>query len=413
MTAPAAAPRLWVTVTALALLLGLQPLTTDLYLPALPMIELALSAPMGALQLTMSALILAFGCAQLVWGPISDRYGRRPVLLTALALYVLAGLACAAAPRIEWLVAARAAQGAALAAAVVLARAMVRDLYEPLEGAQVMSRGMSGLGLIAIASVPAGGLLTQHFGWRSTLLTVALVGLVALAFVARFLPETLRQRNAQALKPGPLLSGLRTAAAHPTFRAWALLVTCTYGGLFILLSTSAFVYIRTLGLTPLAYGLALASNSVAYLVGTVCCRRWVARHGMLGAVSRGARFTAVGAVALGLIAAMDGTQAAPPWPVLVAAQWLYAFGHGIHQPCGQTGAVGPFPHMAGTASALAGFILASTAFCIGLVLGEAFEGSVRFMAAGMALWGAATALVAWTLVRRHGEATAPAREPGL
>ena len=139
-------------------------------------------------------------------------------------------------------------------------------------------------------------------------------------------------------------------------------------------------------------------------MGTVYCRRWVARHGMLGAVGRGARFTAAGAVALGLIAVADAVQAAAPWPVLVAAQWLYAFGHGIHQPCGQTGAVGPFPHMAGTASALAGFILAATAFCIGLVLGEAFEGSVRFMAAGMALWGAATALVAWTLVRRHGEA---------
>ncbi|MFD2452130.1 MFS transporter [Ideonella paludis] len=134
---------------ALALLLGLQPITTDLYLPALPLLARDLAAPMASVQLTMSALLLSFGMAQLVMGPLSDRFGRRPVLLGGLFLYSVASLGCALAPSIHTLIGLRALQGAGLAAAVVCARAMVRDLYEPHQGAQVMSKGLSGLGLIA------------------------------------------------------------------------------------------------------------------------------------------------------------------------------------------------------------------------------------------------------------------------
>ena len=143
----------------LALLLGLQPVITDLYLPALPLIVREFGAPLSQIQMTMSALILAFGLMQLVWGPLADRFGRRPVLLLALALMVAASVGAALASSLAWLIAWRTAQGATLAAAVVCARAMVRDLYEPHQGAQVMALGLSGLGLMAIASPITGGLL--------------------------------------------------------------------------------------------------------------------------------------------------------------------------------------------------------------------------------------------------------------
>ena len=410
-------PALWVVATALALMLGLQPVTTDLYLPALPGIQQDLQAPMAGLQLTMSALILSFGLAQLVWGPISDRWGRRPVLRLALVLYVCASLGCALASDIDWLVALRAAQGATLAAVVMIGRAMVRDLYEPIEGAQVMSRGMSGLGIIAIASMPLGGALAGLWGWRANLLAVASIGLGVLVFVSLRLPETLRQRQLQALQPGPLLRTMGRITRHPGFRAWALLVSCTYAGLFTLLATSSFVFIRTLGLSPMAYGIVLSSNSLAYLLGTVLCRRWIARRGLLATVRRGAFFTLAGSVALLAVAFLPAFFETPPTAAattaaLLLSLCLYAVGHGIHQPCGQTGAVGPFPDSAGTASALAGAVLALTAFAIGLVLGSAFDGSVRFMSIGIALAGLVTTLVAWTLVQRHGATRAePAPAP--
>ena len=381
---------------ALALLLGLQPATTDIYLPALPALTRELGAPMSHAQLTMSALILAFGIAQLFWGPIADRVGRRPVLLTGLALYTAASAGSALAGSIEVLIIWRVLQGATMAAAVVCARAMLRDLYEPQTGAQVMSLGLSGLGVIAIAGPVVGGLAAAAFGWRAALAVVAVFGAVTLIFVAWRLPETLAVKNPHATTLAPLLAAWGTIARHPTFVAWTLLVTFTYGGLFTILAGSSFVYIDVLGLSPGAYGLALASASTSYLLGTFVCRRWVARHGTAGAVRRGAVFTLAGGT-LVLVLALAGVQQA--WAVLVP-QWLFAFGHGIHQPCGQAGAVGPFPQAAGAASALAGFVLAATAFGVGLWLGQALDGTVLPYAMSLAFWSLLTVLVAWTLVQR-------------
>jgi MFS transporter, DHA1 family, multidrug resistance protein len=381
----------------LALLLGLQPVATDVYLPALPLLTRALAVPMALSQLTMSALILAFGVAQLAWGPVADRYGRRPVLLAGLSLYALSGFGSALAPSVEVLLGWRVLQGVALASAVVCARAMVRDLYEPVTGARVMSLALSGLALIAIGGPTLGGAVAGAFGWRGALVLVGLAGLVALAYVGWRLPETVRRRNPAATRAGPLLRGWTAMLGHPVFRAWTLLIACTYGGLFTILAASPFVYIEVLGLTSAAFGLTLAWGGGVYLVATFVCRRWIHRHGMGGAVRRGAAFTLAGGL-LALVATQVD-QGALWW--LLAAQGMYSFGHGMHQPCGQAGAVGPFPHAAGAASALAGFVLALVAFTIGLWLGQALDGTVRPLGYGLAFWAVATAAVAWTLVRRH------------
>ena len=165
LASPAAHVPVWVAVVALSLLTGLQPLTTDLYLPALPLMkrELALSASQA--QWTLSVLILAFGFGQLLWGPVADRVGRRPVLRWALGLYVLASVMTALAANGLLMILARAAQGVFLSAAVVCGRAMIRDLYHPEEGARMMARGMSGLGILALAGPVLGGLAASWSGW--------------------------------------------------------------------------------------------------------------------------------------------------------------------------------------------------------------------------------------------------------
>ena len=401
--APTIAPA--TAATALALLLGLQPVLTDLYLPALPLLARELAAPMSATQLTMSALILAFGLSQLVWGPVADRYGRRPVLLSSLCLLVFASIGAALASGIGWLIVWRAAQGATMGASVVCARAMVRDLYEPHQGARVMSLGLSGLGVLAIGSPLIGGALATAFGWRSALAAVACFTLATLVFVWRCLPETLMLRNPRALHGPTLWANAAEILSHPGFRAWALLVTATYGGLFTLLASSSFTYIEVLGLSPVGYGVAMATGSASYLAGTFFCRRWLLGKGLLGTVKRGAVFSLAGALGMLLCALLPPLASVP---FVLGAQCLFAFGHGIHQPCGQTGAVGPFPHMAGVAAALAGCALALTAFVIGLWLGLAMDGTLRPMGLGLAFWGTTTALVAWTLVQRHGTLPRPA-----
>jgi MFS transporter, DHA1 family, multidrug resistance protein len=382
----------------LTLLLGIQPVTTDLYLPAMPSLAGALNAPMSAVQLTLSALIVCFGVAQLVWGPLADRFGRRPILLAGLALYTLAAAGAALAPTVEWLVGWRALQGVGMAAAVVCSRALLRDLYEPQVGAQVMAWAMSGLGLLAIASPAVGGLVTATAGWRAALAVVAGVGALALAVVAWRLPETATRLRPDATQPAVLLAAWRRIAAHRVFRAWALLTSATYGGLFTMLAASSFVYIDVLGLSPAAFGLVLGSGSLAYIAGTFVCRHWVQLHGPVGAVQRGAGFTLAGGLLMVVPAAL-GVQSV--W-ALALPQCLFAIGHGVHQPCSQAAAVGPFPDQAGAASALAGFLLATVAFGIALWLGHALDGTVRPLAYGVGFWSVLTCAIAWTLVRRLG-----------
>jgi DHA1 family bicyclomycin/chloramphenicol resistance-like MFS transporter len=262
-----------------------------------------------------------------------------------------------------------------------------------------MSRGLSGLGLIAILAPTVGGLIAAWLGWRGALGLVSALGAGMGLFIALKVPETARALNPQALALRPLLANFSAVMANASFRAWASLVTFTYAGLFVLLAGSSFVYTGPLGLPAWGYGLAMASASMAYLIGTFLCRRWLPRLGLAGTVRIGGAFTLAGGSLMLLLGLADVRHAAP----VLLAHWLYSFGHGIHQPCGQSGAVGPFPRMAGTASALAGFMLALTAFGVGLWMGQAMDGSLKMLSIGVFVAAVATTTVAWTLVQRDGD----------
>lgn len=392
-----------VVVLLLTLLLGIQPITTDLYLPALPTLQRELGASIGAAQLTLSALIVCFGLAQLVCGPLADRYGRRPVLLAGMALYTLASLFGAWAPSIDALIVWRALQGAAMAAAVTCGRSIVRDLFQPHEGARVMSKALSGLGLIAMASPMLGGLLVHWLDWHAALLAVALFGAGTLAYIAWRYEETVPAHNPQATRIGPLLANWAAVLRNPTFRAWTLLSGFAYGGLFFLLAGSSFVFIDVLGSSRVGYGFIMLTNSAAYVSGTFLCRRLLARHGLRGAVRIGAYFTLAGGLSM---AALSLAGVHTVWAI-VLPQWIYAIGHGIHQPCGQAGAIGPFPEKAGTAASLSGCYMMLVAFAVGQFLGLTLGGTVYPMTLGIGVFAVLLAAVAWTLVQRHGDPYAP------
>ena len=387
----------WVILT-LSLLLGLQPITTDLYLPALPALTQGFAAPMAQAQLTLSALLLSFGLSQLVWGPLSDKFGRRPILLIGLTAYGLAAVASALAPSMALLIFWRAVQGAAMGAAVMCARAIVRDLYTPLQGARVMSKGLTGLGVIACLSAPLGGLLSDAFGWRAALLALAVFGALALAVVAWKFEETVAHKNPNALRPAQLLKTWLGIARHPTFLAFSALSAASYGGLFTFLASSSFVFIQVLGLSKTQYGLVMFVNSVLYIGGTFLCRHWLPALGIKRTVALAGGLSLAGGTLMGTLA-LAGVQSV--WAVLLP-QCLFMLGHGIHQPCSQSGAVGPFPQSAGAASALNGFIMMLAAFAMGGWLGAHMDGTVMPLALGVWFWSVLIALAAWTLVQKFG-----------
>jgi DHA1 family bicyclomycin/chloramphenicol resistance-like MFS transporter len=399
--APAMSPGMVVLV--LSMLLGIQPVTTDLYLPALPALTEGFGAPMSQAQLTLSALLLAFGTSQLIWGPLSDRFGRRPILLWGLSAYTLASIGSTLAPSMALLITWRIVQGAAMGAVVMCARAIVRDLYQPLDGARIMSKGLSGLGVLACISAPLGGLLSELWGWRTALMALAVFGACTLGLIALRFEETLRQKNPQALHPVTLLCTWRHIFGNPTFLAFSALSAASYGGLFTFLATSSFVFIKVLGLSKTQYGLVMFSMCFFYLTGTFICRRLLPRFGVRDTVAIAACFSLTGGTLMGLLA-WAGVHNV--WAIMLP-YYLFMLGHGVHQPCGQSSAVGPFPQAAGAASALNGFLMMLVAFGIGGWLGTHMDGTVRPLTHGVWFWSVLIAATAWTVVRKYGE---PAHE---
>ena len=387
----------WVVVI-LSTLLGIQPVTTDLYLPALPALTDSFAASMAQAQYTLSALLLAFGFSQLLWGPLSDRFGRRPILLIGLTVYVLATVASTLAPSMQWLIGWRVLQGAAMGALVMCARAIVRDLYRPTDGARIMSKGLTGLGVLACICGPLGGLLADYADWRITLLAPAIFGVLALALITLRFEESLSRPNPLALRPAALLRTWLQILRNPTFLAFSALSAASYGGLFTFLATSPFVLINIMGLSKTQYGVVFFFMCLAYVVGTFLCRRLLTRFGVQNSVGIAAGLSLTSGL---LLAGLTWAGVNSLWAIVLPYA-LFMLAHGVHQPCGQSGAVGPFPQAAGTASALNGFFMTLVAFVMGTWLGTHMNGTARPLTYGVALWSVLIALVAWTLVRRYG-----------
>ena len=390
-------------VLLLALLLGLQPVTTDLYLPALPAITQGFGAGMGQAQLTLTALLLAFGLSQLVWGPLSDRFGRRPILLWGMGAYTFASVASAFAPDMAWLIAGRTVQGVAMGAGVMAARAVVRDLFQPVQGANVMSQALTGLGIIACACAPLGGLLTDTLGWRYALLALAAFGAATLVLLYWRFEETLANPDPHALSAGPLIRANLDILRNPTFRTWCAMSAGSYLGLFTFLASSSFVFVTAMGYSKTAYGFLMLSMSLSYIVGTFWCRWLLRRTSVHRTVGLAAVLTVTGGVSMAALAyAGEGQDWYGAWAVMVP-MYIFMIGHGVHQPCSQSGAVAPFPQRAGTASALNGFLMMLGAFFMGGWLGTHMDQPVFALAHGLLLWAVFITLVAWTAVQRHGK----------
>jgi DHA1 family bicyclomycin/chloramphenicol resistance-like MFS transporter len=338
----------------LPLLLAAQPVATDSYLPALP----AIARELGSASTSLTLFVLAFGFAQLLCGPLADRFGRRPVLLAGLGGYAAAALGGAFAGSVAVLAGWRTLQGFSMAAILVCARAAVRDLYPAHEGPHVMARGLTGLGVVGLLAPLLGAWLVQGAGWRWVMASMALYALVLLALCWRSFAETRRPLAGELSAPR---GSTRAVFASRSFRAWASVAATTYGGLFCFLLLSPMVYIGYLGWSPAMYGWIPAGGSLVYIFSTTMCRRLLRRYGPVGTVQLGATLSITGAAIQALGCWLAPHSALP----LLAGHAVYCLGHGIHQPCGQAGAVGDLPHLAGRAVSWSGFGMMMVAFGVG------------------------------------------------
>jgi DHA1 family bicyclomycin/chloramphenicol resistance-like MFS transporter len=382
-------PGTFALTAMLAALTAIGPLTTDMYLPSLPDIVRLLDTTTANGQLTISAYLIGFAVGQIIYGPLSDRHGRKPVLVGALALYCLASLACSLATSIDMLIAARALQALGGCGGIVLTRAIVRDLYSGAHAGRELSVISSVMALAPVLAPIAGGALQTGFGWRSIFFTLVAVGITGTAVVWALLPETLAERAAEPVSPTSMLKSYRIVARDPSYLAYLGLATTSYAGLFAWISGSSFVLQSLYGLSPFAFGIAFAFGSIGYMIGATLAARLVVRLGLDGIIGLGGCAVAVGglgmvaAVALGLISAAS----------LVFPMAIYLAGLGMVLPQSIAGAMTPFPQRAGAASALLGFIQQSVAALCGALVGSLLGESAWPLVAAVAVMGCATFLL--------------------
>lgn len=382
-----------IVILLLAILLGSQPVTTDLYLPALPGMRESLGASMSQVQLTFSAMLLSFGASQMVWGPLSDRFGRKLILLWGLGIYIVSCMASVIAPTIHWLIAARIGQGIAVGAAVMCSRAIIRDLYAPIDGTKIMSKALSGLGVLACTAPLLGGYLTEHFGWQGPMTALVVFGLISFLLVFFYYQESCHTKNLNALQIGNLWSTWKSIIQHKTFLTYCALSACSYALLVTYLSSSSFVFIKVFGWTRAHYGVALFVNALFYIGGTFFGRHLMAKIGFNKTLAWAGVMSLTGSTIMGLSGVFDVLN---PYTVILPFG-IIMIAHGIHQPLGQASAVGPFPNAAGTAAAMNGFIMMLLSFFIIAVLGVTLQDNALPLAYGAWFWGTLLALVAFTL----------------
>ncbi len=377
-------PPIWL----LAGLIALGPLSTDLYLPALPAIAAAFATDAAGVQWTLSGFLLVFAPSQLVYGPVADRFGRRPAMLWGLGLFLAGTLACAAAPTLAALIAARMVQAVGACAGPVVARSVVRDTVPP-ERAPAVFATMAGLMSLAPAIGPIlGGVVTALSGWRASFVLLGLAAFVLALLVTRRLAETAPALDRDALSPALLARVYAALLADRWFTGHAAVATASYTGLFCFISGSSYVIQNGLGFGPEVYGVVFAAAVVGYVAGSLIVRRISGRVPPRRMMQAGSLwclcFGWAGPAALAIAGPSLATVSLP----LI----LYMLGFAVAQPNAQAGAISPFPTLAGRASALLGFLQWSIAALAGLALGLVLDEQGWAMALGIALSGTAAAV---------------------
>ncbi|MBW8816701.1 MAG: multidrug effflux MFS transporter [Streptomyces sp.] len=390
---PAAAVRR--TGLLVTLLLGgltaTPPLAMDMYLPSLPEVTDALHAPAATVQLTLTACLLGMALGQLVVGPMSDRWGRRRPLLAGLVVYVVATALCAVAPTVEFLVGFRLAQGLAGAAGIVIARAVVRDLYDGVAMARFFSTLMLIGGVAPVVAPLIGGQILRVTDWRGVFVVLTVIGALLAALVWARLPETLPTAERHTGGVGEALHSMRRLLADLPFTGYLLTGGFAFAALFAYISASPFVIQEIYGASPQTFSLLFGVNSVGLvIVGQINGKLLVGRVSLDRVLGVGLLVVTAAATALLLMA--TGTFGEVGLAPVAAALFVLMSAMGVTLPNAQSLALLRTKHSAGSASALLG----TSSFLIGAIASPLVGMAGEDTAVPMAVVQLAAALVALT-----------------
>ncbi|MCI0752463.1 multidrug effflux MFS transporter [Teichococcus vastitatis] len=345
---PPGTPRRVPATWLLTVLMGLGPFSMQIIIPALPTVAAAFAVPYATAQMTLTVYLAGIAIGQLIYGPLSDHFGRRPVLLAGLAIYLVGSVAALLAPEVGWLVAARAAQAAGGCAGMVLSRAIIRDVFPRDQAASKIGFVMMGMTVAPMMAPLLGAELSAAFGWRAIMVACTGFGVVMLLLGLR-LPETLA-----APQPLPGLTGMVQAywqlARLRSFRCYTAITACTTGTFFAFMAGAPRVVMDGMGHSARSYAIAFMAVSVTYALGSFIAGRFSARWGLERMLWHG--------LLLATVATLLGVAIQLSLPLMLASFFLpmalVAIGNGMSQPSAVAAAVSVRPQLAGTASGLVG-----------------------------------------------------------
>lgn len=381
-------------LSILALLSAVAPFATDLYLPTFPAIATALGTDATGVQLTLTAFLVGVAVGQLLFGPLSDRFGRRPPLLIGAIVFVIASAATVFAPTLEFLIAARAAQGLSGAAGMVLGRAVISDLARGPAAARAMSLMMIVGGVAPVVAPLLGGAIAAPLGWNGVLAVVLVIAVVALIAVAWGIRETLPapRRAELAVLKRSTGSPLRALAAR-TYIGYTLTFAFAFTVMMAYISASPFLYQSMMGLDELRYGLLFGLNALALMATSAVSAKIVGRVAPRRLVAVGLVGVGVGVIAFLVLA----LTAAPAWTLAIAVFVIVAalglvFGNATAL------ALGAVPAAAGTASAVLGALQFALAAVVSPLVSIGGESTAVPLAIVMAV-ATAVAVLAFAVAR--------------
>ncbi|MDZ4735339.1 MAG: multidrug effflux MFS transporter [Rhodospirillaceae bacterium] len=400
-------PDSFIVIALLTVLVALGPVSTDLYLPSLPGLTAALDADVASVQLTLSLFLAGLASGQLLWGPVADRYGRRPVLIVGLSIYCVASVACTIAGSIELLVVGRFVQAFGAAVGPTLCRAIVRDVHGRSGTGRVMSYLSAAVAVAPMIAPIFGGFVEVWFGWRANMAALVLYGSFALLATVLILPETNPAPDATATHVRRMFGNYAMFLRNRLYLGYLFGVAFAYAGIFCFISGSSFVLVDLVGVTPDVYGFCFGAIVIGYIVGSTAGGKLSRRLAPDRLVRIGSFFMLAGAGAI-LIFALTGD---PSVVTIVGPTIVFMIGVGLTMPSAYAGALIPFPRAAGAASSLVGFIQMSFAALVGLGIGHVYDETALPMAGAMALVAGGAALAYWLIVRPAAKREALAPPP--
>lgn len=335
----------------LAALTAVTALSIDMSLPAMPQLQRSFDAGVSPVQLTLSLFLAGFAVGQLICGPLSDRVGRRPVLLAGLAAFTIASLACAASVSLPMLIGFRFLQGVAASVGPILARAIVRDRFESRDAASVLSQITQVMIIAPLLAPTLGGYLLVLFGWPAIFLVLGVSGTLLWVISWRHLPETARALDSAASdRRGSIWTGFGRVLSDRSSRRFVLAACFSYAGMFAYISGSPFIFIDGFHVARQHFGYLFALTAVALLAGATVNRILLARHTPTTLLRRGVFVLFVAGMLLGLTVSLGiGGIAGVVLPMMV-----YMFGLGLVQPNAIAAAMAPHERLAGVSASVIG-----------------------------------------------------------